>query len=213
MNRSINHLLEDVLRQLGEVTAEEDINVFNTKLAKLFQSLKKDAGATSIKQNYKGTGSRKFRRQLWIRFTSGVVIDIWLENKLVSFGGVVMNGGGTLSKKAVLYGEKTPEQVYAEAMPILKAWASGKAEAAPTVSKIPEEKYRRKMVMAVYNRMPIGNKMLRAKKHTVMWTGDWGKRFGVGNYTNTTLEDMTTPDLERACSVMDLSVPKPKGIA
>lgn len=202
MRSSVNRLLEGIRKHLDEMTAAEDIDAFNTQLAKLFQRLKKDAGASSIKQNYKGTGSKKFRRQLWINFKSGAVIDIWLEDRLVNFGSVVKNGGGTLEKKTVMYQEKTPEQVYAEAMAVLKAWANGKA----TESADPDIKQRRKMIMAIYKRMPGGNKMLRNKQHTVMWTGQWAQDFGVGNYTNTSLEDMTTADLQRACRVMDLTV-------
>jgi len=112
-------------RLISEMTAAEDINAFNTKLARLFQKLKKDAAAKSIAQNYKGTGSQKFRRQLWIRFKSGAVIDVWLENNL-KLGGVVMNGiGHPISTRLVKYDDKTPEQVYAEASRILNAWANG----------------------------------------------------------------------------------------
>lgn len=126
MRPAINSMLEGVRTKLEEMTAAEDINAFTTQLAKLFQRLKKDAGASGVKQNYKGTGSQKFRRQLWCRYKSGAVMDIWLDQKAVRFGGVVMTGGADWIKaKGVPYENKTPEQVYAEAMPILKAWAAG----------------------------------------------------------------------------------------
>ena len=101
---------------------------FNTRLAKLLQKLKKDAGATIISQNYKGTGGRAYRRQLWVSFKSGAVIDLWLEAGRIEFGGVVKNGppgsNVALPVRHVSYGDGTPEQVYAEAMPILNAWAN-----------------------------------------------------------------------------------------
>jgi len=127
MHPSINKMLEGVRTRLEEMTAAEDIEAYNTQLAKLFQRLKKDVGATSIKQNYKGTGSKKFRRQLWINFKSGAVMDIWLDQRAVRFGGVVMTGGAEWIKaKGVSYENKTPEQIYAEAMPILRDWANPK---------------------------------------------------------------------------------------
>lgn len=70
------------------------------------------------------------------------------------------------------------------------------------VKASPEDKLRRKLVMAIYKRMPTGNKMLRSKKHTVMWTGAWAKSFKVDAYTNTVLEDMSMADLQRAAKVM-----------
>jgi hypothetical protein len=128
MRPAINSMLENVRTKLEETTAAEGIDAFNTKLAKLLQRLKKDAEAKTIKQNYKGTGSQKFRRQLWVRFNSGAVIDLWLEKEALGLGGVVTNGvGNPLTKKAILYQGKTPEQVYAEVMPVLKAWATKEA--------------------------------------------------------------------------------------
>jgi hypothetical protein len=132
MNRSTNIVLESIRQELDEQTAAEDINAFNTKLAKLLQRLKKDAGAKSVKQNYKGTGSQKFRRQLWCRFNNGAVIDLWLEKNDLGFGGVVArlpNGQETRRLPALPYGNKTPEQVYAEAVKFLKSWMEGKERA------------------------------------------------------------------------------------
>ena len=65
-----------------------------------------------------------------------------------------------------------------------------------------EDKSRQKLIMAIYKRMPTGNKMLRSKKHIVMWTGQWAKDFKVESYTNPTLEDLSTADLQRAAKVM-----------
>ena len=101
---------------------------FNTTLAKLMQRLKKDAGAKAIAQNYKGTGRQAFRRQLWVHFTSGAVIDLWLDNGHLGLGGVVMNPPpGTEAKplpRRLPYGDKKPEAIYAEAAKLLKEWAN-----------------------------------------------------------------------------------------
>ncbi len=113
----------------GTVQAEPtDWNEYNTKLAKLMQRLKKDAGAKSIKQNYKGKGSQAARRQLWIRFKSGAVIDIWIDMGFVGLGGVVTNrppgSDVTLSTKRIAYEKRTPEQTYAEVVKVIKPWAN-----------------------------------------------------------------------------------------
>lgn len=103
-------------------------NEFNTKLAKLMQKLKKDAGAEAIAQNYKGTGSKAYRRQLWIHFTSGAVIDLWLDNGFMKFGGVVKKRApgaeGRSLPETIKYEKQTPEQVYAEAAKHLKEWGA-----------------------------------------------------------------------------------------
>jgi hypothetical protein len=108
--------------------AQTDWNEYNTKLAKLMAKLKKEAGAKSIKQNYKGTGKQKARRQLWVRFKSGAVIDIWIDMGYVGLGGVVTNrppgSDVLLSKKRIPYDNNTPEQTYAEVLKVLKPWAN-----------------------------------------------------------------------------------------
>lgn len=108
---------------------ERDPLAFNTALAKLLQKLKKDAGASTVSQNYRGTGRQAYRRQLWVHFKSGAVIDLWLEANGINFGGVVCRRAPTratpmqLPKLGIPYGVKTPEQVYAEVAPLLKEWA------------------------------------------------------------------------------------------
>lgn len=105
-----------------------DILAFNTKLAKLMQGLKKDAGASRIAQNYKGTGSVAYRRQIWIHFKSGAVVDVWLENGYAQIGGVVMNRApgsqSTLATRTrVPYGE-SPEWTYRSLAVVLREWAN-----------------------------------------------------------------------------------------
>jgi hypothetical protein len=106
----------------------EALLAFNTILAKLMQRLKRDAGATTIVQNYKGTGSQAWRRQLWIHFKSGAVIDIWLNKDHVKLGGVVLRSPPEstkdLAQAIIPYGNLNPEKVYAQTAKILKGWAN-----------------------------------------------------------------------------------------
>jgi hypothetical protein len=194
-------MLEGVRILFDEMTAAEDIDAFNTQLAKLFQRLKKDAGASSIKQNYKGTGEQKFRRQLWCNFKSGAVMDIWFDKNGMRFGGVVRTGGADwIGAKGVQYADKTPEQVYAEAMPIVRDWANPKKEDLDEV--VGDDKLRSKLILSIYKRINVSDKMLRVKKHSVQLVGSNASGFGVGNYTLLSLEDQTTDDLRRLAKVV-----------
>jgi hypothetical protein len=112
----------------GDVSPEDKraaLDVFNAKLAKLMQGLKKGADAETIRMNYKGTGKQAFRRQLWVRFKNGAVIDLWLDNGFLKFGGVVNrnNSGGQTVPAPVIYKDKTPEDVFDVALKALKTWA------------------------------------------------------------------------------------------
>lgn len=122
-----SELLAEVYLELGE--APEDIHAFNTALAKELKKLKKDAGVATIRQNYKGTGPQKFRRQLWTNFKSGAVIDLWLDSDSLGLGGVVNRRAnekepGHPLPKRIPYGDKTPAEVYREVMPLLKRWGA-----------------------------------------------------------------------------------------
>lgn len=60
----------------------------------------------------------------------------------------------------------------------------------------------KKLLMAIYKRMPGGNKMLRGGKHIIMFSGPSAQEYGVGNYTNVTLEDLSPEDLKRAAKAV-----------
>ena len=83
---------------------------FNTKLARKIQGLKKDCEARTVKQNYKGTGSQKFRRQVYIKFKEGLWIDIWLEYDFVKFSGVANLPIGMPNR--IPYGSHTVDEIY-----------------------------------------------------------------------------------------------------
>lgn len=103
--------------RLESIQEEEvDYNAFNTKLAKLAKGLKKDVGATKIRQNYKGTGKRKHRRQLYIDFPGGKSFDLWLDSGFVRFGGVMRTNIPDLDF------QDTPEATYREIVRRIKAW-------------------------------------------------------------------------------------------
>lgn len=95
----------------------EDWEPYNTELAKLLQGLKRDANAETIRQNYRGTGSQSYRRQLWTRFKGGAVMDLWLNAGRLEFGGVVGATG-----KSIAYGTMKPAEVYTKAVAFLRAW-------------------------------------------------------------------------------------------
>jgi hypothetical protein len=97
---------------------------FNTKLAKLLQRLKKDAGATVVSQGYRGTGSQAYRRQVFVRFEN-TVVDLWLEAGMIRIGGVLRDRVPPPVRKGVAYENKSPEQVYGELVKLLKAWLEG----------------------------------------------------------------------------------------
>ena len=111
------HLTRTAGQPLPSNPEPGDLIAFNTALAKLLLRLKRDTGATTVAQNYRGTGSRAYRRQVFVRFPNKVT-DLWLENDRIELGGVTT----VLGK--LPYGDKSPEQVYAELVPVLKAWAT-----------------------------------------------------------------------------------------
>jgi len=102
--------------------SEEDFNEFNTALAKLMRGLKRDVGAKIIRQGYRGTGSQKARRQIFVRWPDGTPLDIWLDKGSVQMGGI---HNQTPPSPATFPAERTPEATYKKMVGILKAWRSG----------------------------------------------------------------------------------------
>jgi len=128
MERGINlsDLLEDLLRQELTEDKNEEWLEYNSKLAKLFSKLKKDTGAETIRQNYRGTGSQKYRRQMWVRWPNGGSMDIWLDDGEVMFGGIVsiLPGGQRVDapKKRIPYEDHSPEETYKAVVANLAKW-------------------------------------------------------------------------------------------
>lgn len=80
-------------------TAYEALVTYNVALARdLGKALKKE-GAPTTRQNYKGTGSKAHRRQLFVRYPGGAAIDLWVEGTHVRLGCIVCTGGKGVSPK------------------------------------------------------------------------------------------------------------------
>lgn len=98
-----------------------DPNEFNTALAKELKKLKKAVGATKIRQGYRGTGSKKHSRQIWVDVPwSARGIDLWLEDSYIGLGGVIAPFG---QGKRVRYGDKSPQEVYVEVEQFFRDWS------------------------------------------------------------------------------------------
>ncbi len=90
------------------------------------KGLKKDLGAKTVRQNYKGTGSQAARRQLYCRFSTGAVIDIWIGTDGVRLGGVVeIDGAGNRVKPAtnIVRGDDI-EVIYGAVKDALDPWVN-----------------------------------------------------------------------------------------
>jgi hypothetical protein len=83
---------------------------FNTDLAVKLRGLKKSIKATTVRQEYRSTGSQSHRRQIWVRAEglSRGFTDLWLDAKSVSLGGVSPLAG----LPPIPYGERTVDEVY-----------------------------------------------------------------------------------------------------
>ncbi len=81
-------------------------------LTKLIKGLKKDLGAVNIRQGYKGTGTRSYRRQLFVTFANEVCIDLWVDDGVLGLGGVIRSGFGKIPYSGP-DGDLTPQAVYA----------------------------------------------------------------------------------------------------
>lgn len=66
----------------------------------------------------------------------------------------------------------------------------------------PAEKATKKKIMSIYNRMPVGNKMLRGGAHIIMLSGNSAKAYGVDNYTNVKLEELSMEELEKVAKAV-----------
>lgn len=95
-----------------------DLDAFNTALAKLCAKLKKDLGAVAVRQNYKGTGKQKHRRQLYVSFKDIPGPDLWLDTGYAQIGGVVFMPFA--DRSPISYEGKTPAEVYAEILKRMK---------------------------------------------------------------------------------------------
>ena len=133
VNESLEKLKAELAAQMDEDTGPEiakftdDPVAFNAQVAKLLgKKLKKDAGASAVRQNYKGTGKQAHRRQIYINIGDAAGVDVWLDTGYVKIGGVLSPPPGHESRK--MMGDMTPEQVYQWLSGTLKQMYAGFAK-------------------------------------------------------------------------------------
>jgi hypothetical protein len=68
----------------------EEAEAFTAEIARQLRKHKLSLGIKNFRQNYKGTGSQKAARQIFISFKNGSVIDVWIYPTYVQYGGVVL---------------------------------------------------------------------------------------------------------------------------
>lgn len=95
--------MADTLKELGALE-------YNAKLARRMRRLKKEAGATTVRQEYRGTGSQAHRRQMWVRMPGlpRGFTDVWLDDAAASLGGV----SDLRRLPALSYGDRTVDEMY-----------------------------------------------------------------------------------------------------
>lgn len=122
---------------------------YTAAIAKLVQGLKREGHVESVRQNYKGTGKERARRQLWVNFTGGGVMDIWFNHTGVSFGGIVKRlprgQGSGIALPNVPYNGRAPEAVWEDVRGWILAWLGlqeppARTAPAPNVSVVDKPK-------------------------------------------------------------------------
>ena len=94
---------------------------FTADVSKELLKLRKAYGIKSIRQNYKGTGSKRASRQLFIKDVAGNMVDVWLERDYYQIGGVI-NG----IRGAFKYGTHSAAEVAKDIAEALKIFWQGK---------------------------------------------------------------------------------------
>lgn len=102
----------------------DELNRFNAALAKRMQSLKTDMRVASVRQSYHGTGGKAYRRQIWVEFTPGCSIDVWLEHR-ANLGGIIRPPIGTEWSLAYT-GNETVDSVYENMKVALRRYCDAK---------------------------------------------------------------------------------------
>ncbi len=62
----------------------------------------------------------------------------------------------------------------------------------------------KKLILAIYKRFNVSDKMIRDGKHIVHFTGNYARGYGVDSYTNVSLEDLSPEDLLRAAKAVGI---------
>ena len=110
-----------------EAPAAETINPidvamqFTADVSKELLKLRKAYGIKGVRQNYKGTGSKRASRQLFVKDIAGNMVDVWLERDYYQIGGVI-NG----LRGAFQYGTQSAAEVAKDIAEALKIFWQGR---------------------------------------------------------------------------------------
>jgi hypothetical protein len=85
----------------------DDTMQFTADVSKQILKLRNEYGLKSVRQNYKGTGSQRANRQLFISFSSGDLVDVWLKDTTYKIGGVTQ----LRVRGEFPYSDKTPSVI------------------------------------------------------------------------------------------------------
>ena len=140
---------------------------------------------------------------------TGMTLQPYKGKWLVSQRGEAMGDVRRTMRQGVVHWEKEPyggpggrQSVACElAAKLLEEYLQEHAEPAKPVMPAASKK----TILAIYKRFNVSDKMIRGGKHIVHFTGHYAERYGVGHYTNVTLEDLSTEDLERAAKAVGIS--------
>jgi hypothetical protein len=108
----------------------DEAETYTATLAKFFQKLKKDAGAESVCQNYKGVGTQRMRPSALGTLQERRLYRPLAKREAPAFRwrglqpAARWNGCPDIWKKAIPYSDAAPEVIYQQAMALLKAWAT-----------------------------------------------------------------------------------------
>ena len=106
------------------MTSQEKLT--STLAKRIGKGLKADLAAESIRQNYKGTGSKVADRQLYCRFKNGAVIDLWVYGSgVVQLGGCCerhQNGAHVRPATRAVPAGETIDDTYEAVRAALAAW-------------------------------------------------------------------------------------------
>lgn len=140
---NVEALLDETRSLLENATLKfaDDPVGYNTALAKLVGGLKKNkaTGVSAVRQGYKGTGSKAYARQIWLKVPDHERggPDLWLENGYAKIGGIISMPNTIPAVRK--YGEDAPEVVYnwiVDTMQQFKAFLDAKYAQPP---KSPQE--------------------------------------------------------------------------
>lgn len=97
---------------------------FTKALARKMQGLKRALGARRVAQNYKGTGSKRADRQVYVHLADGDV-DVWLERTGWRIGGVIDRRPRGATRPYPRRGAYQPDldATWLELLAALQAWA------------------------------------------------------------------------------------------